>query len=179
MGLTKRKPVRMSLANLNTGVSISAQFNPSELEEKISVNYAKLSVLGLSHKPQQYQNTDSLDFDFELAFRSFDDDGNKMDDVAYARRFLMSLCYKRRGSTTVVGGAPPRVLFVWPKLISLSAIVTSLTFRHAKFDPDGPPTQFAVKVGLEEIRDTALFSEDVLANGTLRPTVATKGVGSL
>jgi hypothetical protein len=165
-------PARMSLSNLSTSQSViqtlEAQFNPTQLRETIVVNYARLAVLGLSHKPLQYQNTDNHTFPIELAFRAYDAKGNRLDDNKAARRFLMSLCYPRRGSSTVTGGAPPRLLFVWPGLMSLVAVITKLEFEHTLFNFLGDPVHSSAKIDLEEIRDVRLFSEDVLAQGTLR-----------
>lgn len=163
-----RAPQRMSLTNVSTTDSIEAEFNPEELEEAIAVNYARLAVLGLSHEPLQYQRTGNHGFDFDLALRAYDESGNRVADIQYHRRFLLSLCYPRRGAGNVVGGAPPRVLFVWPNLASLTAVITSLKMKHTLFGRDGTPYHSAIKVGIEEIRDFRLFSEDVLKMGTQR-----------
>lgn len=166
----KYKPARMSLTNLATATGIEAQFNPTELEESLAVNWNRLAVLGLSHKPKQYQQTDNHEFEFELAFRAWDDTGNRLDDIALSRRFLLSLCYSSRASagSGVSGGAPPRVLFVWPKLVSLTATINKIRIKHSAFNKEGDPIHFAAKIELDEIRDARLYSEDVYLNGTIR-----------
>lgn len=172
---TLRAPSRMSLTNVSTTQTVQAQFNPTELKEKLTVNYARLAVLGLSHKPLQYQQTDNHAFDFELALRVYQDGQNQSVTIQMIRRFLLSLCYSRRGAANVVGGAPPRVLFVWPNLASLTSVVTTLEFTHTLFGLDGTPYHSTVKVGIEEIRDFRLYSEDVLATGTQRPGTSSTG----
>lgn len=169
-----RAPSRMSFTNVSTTESFEAQFNPAELGEKIAVNYARLAVMGLSHEPLQYQRTGNHTFDFELALRVYDDNGNRRVTIVDQRRFLLSLCYPRRGATNVIGGAPPRVLFVWPNLASLTSVIASLDFKHTLFGRDGTPYHSQVKVGLEEIRDFRLFSEDVRKTGTQRPGTSGK-----
>lgn len=161
-------PTRMSIANLKTGDVLEAQFNPTEVQESLSVNYNELSVLGLSHQPTQYQSTGNQSFDFELAFFAFDARGNRLDDIAYARRFLQSLCYSSRGAGDVLGGAPPRALFLWPALASLVCTVRSLQTTFQQFNVLDYPVRWNTKVKLVEVRDGRIYSEDVLQSGTER-----------
>lgn len=176
MTISRRKPARMSLANLKTGDTIEAFYNPTELTEKISVNYARLQVMGLSHQPMQYQNTGNHGFDFELAFRVFDENNkNRIADMDFVRRFLISLCYPIANAVDVVGGAPPHVLFVWPQLAALQAKITELEFKHTMFDLSGRPTHSAAKLKIEEIRDFRLTSEDAFAHGTRRGGTGSAG----
>ncbi len=163
-----QEPDRMTLANVVSGDELEAQFNPAEISEKLVPNYNRVGIMGLSHKPHQFPQTDNHAFEFEMGHRVYDRRGNRLIDIHYARRFLLSLCYPRRGAGDIVGGAPPRCLFVWPNFISLTAVITGLDFKHTFFGRDGTPYHFGVKVNIEETRDIRLFSEDVLANGTQR-----------
>lgn len=174
MGLeiASQRPSRMSIANMASGDSIEAQFNPTEFEETLEVNWARLTVPGLSHQPLQFINTGNAKFSLELYF---DAASTKFDTFALARRFLQSLCYPKRGAQDVIGGGPPRALFVWPDVISLSCVLTSLSFKHARFNAQGVPIQYSAKVSLEEIRDMRLLSEDVLNSGTQRSGSGTEG----
>jgi hypothetical protein len=167
-------PARMSIANVSTGDSIEAQFNPTEFEEVIEVNWARQTVPGLSHQPLQFVNTGNTKFTLELNFEA-QDATTSLDGIHYSRRFLQSLCYPRRGAEDVVGGGPPRALFVWPSVISLTCVVTALSFKYGRFNLNGAPIQFTAKVTLEEIRDVRLLSEDVLADGTQRSGSAREG----
>ncbi|HTJ80540.1 MAG TPA: hypothetical protein VL400_02420, partial [Polyangiaceae bacterium] len=98
----------MTISNVDTGESVSAQFNPEEVSEKLTVNYKDLEIMGFSHKPQQYQNTSNLALSFTLGFDALSVDGGS---VQRTRLFLHSLCYSRRGaSEDVVGGGPPKVV---------------------------------------------------------------------
>jgi hypothetical protein len=170
-----QKPKRMSIANVATGDSIDAQFNPSELEEMLDVNWARQTVPGLSHQPLQFVNTGNTKMSFELRFEA-QDPTTTLDRLLRDRRFLQSLCYPRRGASTVIGGGPPRALFIWPKIVSLTCVVTGLAFRYTRFNLDGTPIEFACRVSLEEIRDVRLFSEDVLNDGTQRSSSGTVSV---
>jgi hypothetical protein len=164
------EPNRMTISAVDTGDTITALFNPTELKEKVTANYGRLAILGLSHKPMQYQNTENHTFDFELAFRAFARGRNMVDDNLRTRNFLLSAHYSRRGAATVAGGAPPVLLFVWPGMISMRARILSLEGSHTLFGKSGPATHSAYKVTLEAISDVRFYSEDVLDQGTLRST---------
>jgi hypothetical protein len=104
-------PARMSIANVSSGDSIEAQFNPTEFEKALEVNWARQTVPGLSHQPLQFVNTGNTKFTLELNFEA-QDPTTELAQIHRARRFLQSLCYPRRGA----GGGPPRALFVWPNV---------------------------------------------------------------
>ena len=174
LDVASERPARMSIANVATGESVEAQFNPSEFEEALEVNWTRQTVPGLSHQPLQFVNTGNVKFTLELNFE-VQDPSTDLDTIHQGRRFLQSLCYPRRGAEDVVGGGPPRALFVWPNVISLSCVVTALSFKYGRFNLEGTPVQFTAKVTLEEIRDVRLLSEDVLADGSQRSGAAPGG----
>jgi len=172
--VASERPARMSIANVATGDSVEAQFNPSEFEEALEVNWTRQTVPGLSHQPLQFVNTGNVKFTLELNFE-VQDPATDLETVHQGRRFLQSLCYPRRGAEDVVGGGPPRALFVWPNVISLTCVVTALSFKYGRFNLEGTPVQFTAKVTLEEVRDVRLLSEDVLADGSQRSGAAPGG----
>jgi contractile injection system tube protein len=171
---TKNTPARMYIVDLSRpdqpDNTIDAQFNPTELEETLSVNWGKLAVLGLSHMPLQYQQTDNHGFSFELAFHAVVDQSAQLFTIARARRFLLALGYPTRRSQSVATGAPPRALFFWPQLASITCVLRKVTFKHTLFNQQGDPIMFTAKVTLEEIRDARLYADEVLESGTIRST---------
>jgi hypothetical protein len=172
--VASQRPARMSIANVSTGGSIEAQFNPTEFEEALEVNGARQTVPALSHQPLQFVNPGNVKFTLELHFEALEPTSD-LEQILSARRFLQSLCYPRRGAQEVVGGGPPRALFVWPNVISLTCVVTGLSFKYERFNLAGAPVQFTAKASLEEVRDVRLLSEEVLADGTQRSGVAPQG----
>ena len=170
-----QRPARMSIANVSTGDYVEAQFNPTEFEESLEVNWARQTVPGLSHQPLQYVNTGNVKFPLELNFE-VQDPTTDLDAIQRARRFLLSLCYPRRGAADVASGGPPRALFIWPNVVSLTCVITALSFKYSRFNLEGTPVQFVAKVSLEEIRDVRLSSEDVLASGSQRSGTGRGGV---
>jgi hypothetical protein len=163
---TGQAPRRMAIVNLATGETVEAPFNPEDLEEAVEVLYARQPVRGLSHQPLQYGSTGNVTFQFELRFLVTSPAAAK--SLSSVRRFLQSLCYPGWSAESVVTGGPPRCLFVWPGLVSLTCVVTQLGLHYTRFRPDGVPIEMAARLALEEIRDTRLFSEDVRIAGSLR-----------
>lgn len=155
----------MSMGDLTTGETRSAQFNPSELRETVQVTYARLVVLGFGDVPQ-YSHTESIPFEFDLFCRA--DTPDETRDAEELRKFLFSLCYPRRGAQSVRQGAPPRVMFVWPSLVSLQAYVEQVEVRHQFFKQTGAPRIFTAGIKLREVSDVRIFSDVVRRNGTQR-----------
>jgi hypothetical protein len=159
---------RMSISNIVNARTIEAQFNPTEIQEEISVNWNELTVLGQSHRPHQYQSTDNHQFTFTMRF-----DGTNLGPLSPAivgasRNFLLAACYSPRGPTNILGAAPPRLLFVWPGLASITTVIHKLKFRHLKMNRRGGPIRFDAEVLLKEIRDVRLHMEDLPIEGTFR-----------
>ncbi len=168
-GSAAAKPPRVIIADINSGVGYSMQFMPEEFEEKVTPNYSRHKVLGLSHEILQYAQTGNHTLPgIEFNFRA--DRAKELDLIHKWRRFFLSLCYASEGAETVRDGAPPRVLFSWPKLYSMTCIIADLSIRHKAFDVKGLTKKFTVIVTLEEIRDVRLTREQVFTQGTRRPS---------
>ncbi len=169
-----RRPARVTITNVESANAISAQYNPDEIGEKLGVAWNALEMQGLSHQPKQYKYTKNLELDFELGFDALSTAPidvlpiAKSDNTDYARRFLHSLCYPRRGAGSVAAGQPPRVLFTWPTLFSLTCGIDSLDFKHKRFTWTMKDVLWTVRVTVSEWRVTRLYSEDVLEHGTIR-----------
>jgi hypothetical protein len=96
LDLVSQRPARMSIANVSTGDSVEAQFNPNELEEALEVNWTRQTVPGLSHQPLQFVNTGNVKFTMELNFE-VQDPSTDLDTIHQGRRFLQSLCHPPPG----------------------------------------------------------------------------------
>jgi hypothetical protein len=162
-----RTPNRMVIMDLGTQQELEVQFNPTELEETIKVDWARLASPGLSHKRLHYVGTDNVEFSFELVVDALIP-GTTLEETLRTRQFLQSLCYPKRGARNVREGQAPRALFIWPNLLTLNAVVSDLTFKYERFHHSGAPTRYSVKVKLEEIRDVRLYGDDVLEGGSQR-----------
>ena len=157
---------KMSIARIDTGASLQVQFNPAELSESLEAVYARLTVVGQSHQQMQFVNTNNLKFNLDMAYTAMAGP-DALQRLLAARRFLHSLLYPR-GATTVAAGGAPRVLFVWPTIISLTCVVTELKGKFTRFNSQGGPVQYTASLAIEEVRDVRILSEEVAALGTLR-----------
>lgn len=160
------KPERMYVVDLKTLEEMTAQFNPAEFEETIKVVWSKLISPGLSHERTHYSHTENFKLTFELIFDALA--GGTVEGNLDARDFLQSLCYAKAGARTVSDGEPTRVLFVWPGMVSITAAIGELKFKHTRFNSQGRSTYFKVDVQLEEVRAERLTSEEVRENGARR-----------
>lgn len=161
---------RMFFQDLQTLEVLTAQFNPAKVDETLVVDWVRLTVPGLSHQRHQYNYTKNHAISLELIFDA-QQAGNTV-DMREARKFLLSVCYSKRGAQTVRDGEATRVLFVWPELFSLTCVLTNLKISHTAFNLLGAPIYFTASISIEEVRDTRLFSEDVRNDGTQRVSSA-------
>lgn len=162
------KPLKMSFVNLVTGREQEAQFNPRELEEEVMAQYNEQKVLGLPHTIGQYLNTTNHKVKFTLQFSRFQDGENRQTQILFMRRYLLHLLYPSRGQQGITGNAPPRFLFVWPNFMALTCKMLSTKLTHTQFTQQGQPMYFDAEIVIDEVRDTRLYSDDVLFGGTFR-----------
>ncbi len=166
-GSIATRPPKMYVQDLITLEKIEAQFNPTTLERVIAVEWARLTIPGLSHRPLQYNFTDNSKTVIELVYDA-QSPGCTVPQLLHVANFMESICYTKRGAQNVAGGQPSRVLIKWPNVLSLTCVVSNVRVKYERFNKEATPTYSRITVALEEIRDTRLFSEDVLASGGQR-----------
>lgn len=170
-----RNPVRVTIANLRTGETQPVMTNPEQIELVIDVGWNELEVPGQSHVPLQFKNVSNTTFPLDLYCSEYMDAGklNSLDDHS---RFLQSLCYPDYDANNVLEGAPPRILVIWPNVLSMTVVIRSLGIKYTHFSiEDGHPTRFTAAVKVSEIRDVRLSSADVRAQGFRRGQSASTG----
>jgi hypothetical protein len=162
MGLSSAiaRPPRCLLVNLTTQETIQCLFNPTQLVEKISVNWSRLPVLGLSHQPLQYLGTGNrqlpgVEFYLDKSFASEAPGDADIDDF---RNFLRSLTLPP-ASADVGNTTPPRVLLLWPKVLTIEAVITELEFQYRQLARDGSVLVYTATCTVEEILDVRVTSE--------------------
>lgn len=168
-------PVRGFLVDLNSGLEWGFPMNPTELAESINVNWREQAVVGMSHPIMQYVGTGahalpSVTFRVD-AYQMSRELGRNVttSDVLGFKRFLQSLTVPPRGAENVTGGSPPRVLFVWPDVVSLTVVVRTAEFRYLKFAREtGAPLVYDARVTFSEVRDERMTSEQLLNEGSMR-----------
>jgi hypothetical protein len=141
--------------------------NPTQLSERVQVNWNRLQVPGLSHQVLQYQGTgnrqlSSVEFYLDKLFAA-EQPGDT--DILEFRRFLSALTVPPRGTEGVPATAPPRVLVVWPNVLTVETVLTDLEFEYRRFGVDGRVLVYTATCGFEEILDSRIASEDLRQEG--------------
>lgn len=145
-----RRAPRCVLVNVSTGESMECQFNPAKLVEKVSVGWSRLTVPGLGRQIVQFQSTGDREFpsvEFWLD-RTVPDAPDTADFVA----FLRSLTVPETPAEGAAAASPPRCLLLWPGVMSVEAVVTSLEIEFRRMSSeDGTPVQCVATVSFEEV----------------------------
>ena len=157
------RPPRCMLVNLTTGEPMECLFNPTQLAEKVQVNWNRLAIPGMSHQLLQFQSTGNRQLggvEFYLD-RLFAADQPTPIDIMDFRAFLRALTVPPAGTQDVLATAPPRVLLVWPKVLTVEAVVSDLEFQYRQVGVDGRVLVYVALVGFEEILDVRVTSEQL------------------
>lgn len=176
MNAAQITPPRCSIVNVVTSERFDFQFNPTSLEEARQVAYSRAETSGLSHQRMFYKNTGNREIPVEIFMSQIAQDSDGLRGQASfegKKRFLESLIYPvgDLGSPSFQG--PPRILFVWPCVISIVGRVTNLKFMHRSFSPrTGATTMLVANMTIEEDRDTMLRMETVRRGGSSSATIS-------
>lgn len=157
------RPPRCVLVNVTSGESMECLFNPTQLTEKVQVNWSRLAVPGLSHQVLQFQSTANRSLagvEFYLD-RFFATEQPGEPDIMEFRSFIRSLTVPPSGTEGVVDTAPPRTLFIWPEVITVETVVTDVEFQYRQVAVDGRVLVYAATVTFEEILDVRVTSEEL------------------
>ncbi|MDR0965172.1 MAG: peptidoglycan-binding protein [Myxococcales bacterium] len=160
------RPPRCVLVNVTTGESIECLFNPTQLTEKLQVNWNRLAVPGLSHQVLQFQNTANrqltgVEFYLDRFFAAEQPGDPGGIDILDFRAFLRALTVPPQGTETVAATAPPRVLFIWPKVVTVECVIASVEFQFRQIGVDGTVLIYTANVTFEEILDARVTSEEL------------------
>ena len=155
------RPPACRLVNVTSGESMACLFNPTQISEKVQVNYNRLAVPGLSHQVLQFQSTGNRQLpgvEFYLdKFFAAEQPGDP--DIMEFRAFLRALTVPPKGTKGVADTAPPRTLFIWPKVLTIETVVTDLELQYRQFGTDGSALVYTATCTFEEILDVRVTSE--------------------
>ena len=127
------------------------------------MNWNRLAVPGLSHQVLQFQSTanrqlSGLEFYLDRFFAAEQPGDVK---ILEFRAFLRALTVPPKGTEGVAATAPPRVLFVWPGVVTVECVVASVEFLYKQLAVDGTVLVYTASVSFEEILDTRVTSEEL------------------
>jgi hypothetical protein len=162
MGITQAtaQPARCSLVNVSTGEAMECWLNPSQATEKVQVNWNRLAVPGLPHQVLQYQSTGNRQLpgvEFYLD-RLIETEPRDDRDILAFRAFLLSLTVP---PASTPGVAPPRTLVIWPKVMTIEAVLTEVEFHYRRFALDGSVLLYTATASFEQILDVRTTSEQL------------------
>lgn len=157
------RPPRCVLVNVLTGEAMECLFNPTQLTEKCQVNWNRLAVPGLSHQVLQFQGTSNrqlvgVEFYLDAFFAMQQADTS---NIMAFRAFLRALTVPPTGTEGVLATAPPRVLVLWPGILTVECVVASVEFQYRQLAVDGRVLVYTATVTFEEILDTRVTSEQL------------------
>ncbi|WP_253997372.1 CIS tube protein [Myxococcus qinghaiensis] len=157
------RPPRCHLVNVLTGEAMECLFNPSQLTEKLQVNWNRLAVPGLSHQVLQFQGTSNrqlsgVEFYLDAFFATQQADTS---NIMAFRAFLRALTVPPAGTEGVLATAPPRVLVLWPGVLTVECVVASVEFQYRQLAVDGRVLVYTATVTFEEVLDTRVTSEQL------------------
>lgn len=157
------RPPRCVLVNVLTGEAMECLFNPTQLVEKLQVNWNRLAVPGLSHQVLQFQGTSNrqlagVEFYLDAFFATQQADTS---NIMAFRAFLRALTVPPAGTEGVLATAPPRVLVLWPGVLTVECVVASVEFQYRQLAVDGRVLVYSATVTFEEVLDTRVTSEQL------------------
>ena len=161
------RPPRCTLVNLTSGESIECLSNPTDLTERLGVNWNRLVIPGMSHQQLQYQSTANRQIpnvEFHLDRRFAAEQPGDFNILGF-RSFLAALTVPSAGADGVATGAPPRVLFTWPNFLTIESVVQGIDFAFRHFGVRGEVLVYTASVSFEEILDARVTSQ-ALRGGT-------------
>jgi hypothetical protein len=147
--LSARAP-RCTLVNVETQERFECLLNPEGLAEKITVNYRRHVVPGLGYQPLQYESTSnrqvpSLEFVLDQRFSPSDE------GAAHILRFRTFLLAFTKPVVPEIPSAPPRVLVVWPHVLTLEGVLSDVEFRYQALTADGSVLAYVATCTFEEV----------------------------
>lgn len=148
MGTTSIDPVRCMLVNTFTGKSMTCLFNPAQVTEKVTVNWNRLAPFGQGHHILHFQSTNnrqltSIEFYCDALALPLESGAAQIEAF---RAFLLGL-------TKPVDAlmSPPHVLLIWPKVLTIEAILSDVEFTHRQWASTGELLAYTATCNFEEI----------------------------
>jgi hypothetical protein len=147
--LSRRAP-RCTLVNVESQERFECLLNPEGLSEKIGVNYRRHVVPGLGYQPLQYESTSnrqvpSVEFVLDQRFSPSE---NGAEQILRFRTFLLAFTIP---VVPQIPSAPPRILVVWPHVLTLEGVLSDVEFRYQALTADGAVLAYVATCTFEEV----------------------------
>lgn len=159
-------PARFSIVNLSTNEELVAQLNPTDFEDEVGAEYARITTPGGSRQHLHFTTTSNLQTPMELLFRAYTE--AEYDEINRARHLIKSWVYPQAATQSSPGKGPPLLLATWPRVFSIECVLMRCKIKYLKFAPDGRCTRFTANVQFEESGDKRLTSESIATELVVR-----------
>lgn len=181
------------IRNLATEEDLNFWFRPDQVRESIRANYGELSVLGMSHSYQTYENTTNVSITFDLYVnrlmlvkrgasqvdaqnrtREGNPEAGLTDLRGYSdlmeqdRRYLQALLYSPATELGAIGASPPACILALPGVCTIRARLQTLDITHNDVDLEGNTKEYRARVTFDEAPMSRITMEDVRENGLFR-----------
>lgn len=155
------RPPKCLLINVHSGAEIEPLFNPTQVSDVVQVRYNRHQVPGLSHEVLQYRGTSNRRLsgvEFYLD-RLFAEAQPGAPDIRAFRSFMRALTVPPEHIEGGLPEPPPKLLFIWPEVAVLHAVVTDLEFQYRQFNAYAELMVFTARCTLESFEIERLTSE--------------------
>jgi len=149
------REIKGYLVDVETRERLEFQYNPSEIGDGKSVQFADIKIPGISHPRHQYVAGENRRITFKLSFFK----GDVKKQVAW----LQSLLYPEH-SGTALKSAPHRVVFIFEELYpGIVCIVRNVKARYFNlFDQNSlAPQRAEVDITLDEWTETSVDYQSI------------------
>jgi nucleoid-associated protein YgaU len=145
------------LTNTITGARVSVLFNPEEYTVNKDIQYAQISVPGLSAPVVQFVHGNAQTLEMELFLDTVEKNmqaaaGSDVRDLVHKVTSFMEI------EPTM--HAPPPVLFTWASL-SFTCVLQRASQKFIMFKPDGTPVRAKLQVTFSEFRNVDMEAKEV------------------
>ncbi len=168
------EPPKLNIFNVSTGERITPIFNPQAFRFQIQAIWSELTVPGAGYMPQQYSHTTNGTHPLDLFYTVRDDSERRQRDKD--ERFLLALCFPRRGAGSIPQHPPPKALISWPRHYRLLCVIRSFETTVPRFNVLMDAMEQTFTLSFQTFQLGQVFSEDVARQGLRRPS--SRAVGS-
>jgi hypothetical protein len=138
-------------------------FNPTQVQEQVQARYQRHPALGLAWEPLHYVGSSNRTYQGVEFYvdRFFAQAQPSAPDIRDFRAFLRAFMAPPEASAGTPSGAPPRLLFIWPDVAVMEAVVTDLEFQYKQFDTYGDVLVYTATCALEAVALRPVTSESL------------------
>ena len=165
MNLTRAasRPPKCLLINTVTGEAMEPLFNPAQITEAVQANFQRHQPPGIAWETLHYTGTSNRTFkgiEFYVD-RFFAEAQPNAPDIREFRAFLKAFMAPPATQDGTPNNAPPRMLFIWPDVAVIEAVVLELEFQYKQFNTYAEVVVYTATCSLEAVALRPITSESL------------------